>query len=164
MLAGVVGTVLFGAIIDRTQKFKLSVYFITLTMCVATVITIWLLYYHPENKTGFVAMLTLVGFFCTAYIPLCICFGAELTFPLQPALVNGTLGMIASGSGFLLSGVGALLNHEGKYDDQFEPDELIMKRRQRACTVMFMLAITAALAFLIALFIDEDLKRIRYAE
>ena len=59
--------------------------------------------------------------------------------------------MIASGSGFLLSGVGALLNHEGKYDDQFESDELIMKRRQRACTVMFMLAITAALAFLISL-------------
>ena len=164
LLAGVVGTILFGAIIDRTQKFKLSVYFITMTMCVSTVITIYLLYYHPENKVGFVTMLTLVGFFCTAYIPLCICFGAELTFPLQPALVNGTLGMIASGSGFLLSGLGALLNHEGQYDDLYSPDELIMKRRQRACTVMFMLAITAFMAFVIALFIEEDLKRYRYAE
>ena len=164
LLAGVVGTILFGAIIDRTQKFKLSVYFITMTMCVSTVVTIYLLYYHPENKVGFVTMLTLVGFFCTAYIPICICFGAELTFPLQPALVNGTLGMIASGSGFLLSGLGALLNHEGQYDDLYSPDELIMKRRQRACTVMFMLAITALMAFVISLFIEEDLKRYRYAE
>jgi hypothetical protein len=58
--------------------------------------------------------------------------------------------MIASGSGFLLSGLGALLNHEGQYDDLYSPDELIMKRRQRACTVMFMLAITALMAFVIS--------------
>ena len=164
LLAGVVGTMLFGALIDRTQKFKLSVFFITLTMCVATIITIWLLYYHPENKVGFITMMTLVGFFCTAYIPLCICFGAELTFPLQPALVNGTLGMIASGSGFLLSGLGALLNHEGQYDEQFSEEELTMKRRQRACTVMFMLAIAALMAFVINCFIKEDLRRYRYSE
>ena len=106
----------------------------------------------------------MLGFFCTAYIPLCLSFGAELTFPLEPALVNGTLTLTGSASAFLLSMLGAFMNHEGKDDDSLSDEELLRVRRLRTCTVIFILCGSSFIAFGLSFFIDEDLKRLRYSE
>ena len=66
-----------------------------------------------------------LGFFAIAYVPLCFSYGAELTFPLPPALINGTLTLIGSAMAFLISFIGAFFVKKGKDDDDLEPDELI---------------------------------------
>ena len=105
-----------------------------------------------------------LGFLCTAYIPLCLSYGAELTFPLSPALVVGTLTLMGSASSFLLSLLGAFINHEGKDDHLLSSEELIQVRRWRSKSVIAILGVTSFIAFVLSFFIKEDLKRHQYAQ
>ena len=125
LMAGVLGAILIGAFIDRTLKYKCAMTTITFIITFATIMVIVSLTYFLENESIFIGWMELLGFFCTAYIPLCLSYGAELTFPLSPALVNGTLTLMGSGASFFLSLLGAFMNHEGNNDHLLGGDELI---------------------------------------
>ena len=104
------------------------------------------------------------GLFYMAYIPLCLSFGAELTFPLQPALVNGTFPLAGSASAFIFSTIGGFITHKRRRDDLLGEEELLSIEKQRACWVIFIVSVSMFVAFLISLFIDEDLRRLRYGK
>ena len=80
----------------------------------ATVILVCIGYltFDSENKTMFTAMMILFGFVFIGYFPMCLSFGAELTFPLQPALVNGTQILFSALSAVFFSSLGAYLTRE----------------------------------------------------
>ena len=125
LLCGVLGAILIGAFIDKTLKYKCAMLTITFIITFATLMVICSLTWYLENESIFIGWMEILGFFCTAYIPLCLSYGAELTFPLQPALVNGTLTLMGSAASFLLSLLGAFMNHEGKNDNLLNEADLI---------------------------------------
>ena len=106
----------------------------------------------------------MLGFVSTGYIPLALSYGAELTFPLQPALVNGTLTLLGSAAAFILTLAGTYMNTDGKVDHLMDPQELAEVKKQRSLTVLSMLAVGSGLAFLLTFAIKEDLRRLRYRE
>ena len=59
------------------------------------------------------------------FIPLCLAFGAELTFPLKPALVQGTFTLAGSAGAFIFSAVGGLITHARKSDELLDEAELL---------------------------------------
>jgi len=124
-MAGVLGAILMGAFIDRTHKYKCALTSVTFFIIISTLMVIVCLTWYLENESIFIGWMEILGFFCTAYIPLCLSYGAELTFPLSPALVNGTLTLMGSVAAFLLSLLGAFMNHEGKEDHLLNDDDLI---------------------------------------
>ena len=69
------------------------------------------------------------GFFILGYIPTCLSYGAELTFPLQPALVNGTLFIFGDIFTFLFTLFGTLMTNKGPNDNTLEEGELIIVRQ-----------------------------------
>merc|ERR1712110_1316032 len=89
-----------------------------------------------DQQALLIGVLLVGGFFCTGYAPLCFSYGAELTFPLQPALVNGMLAMACSASSFLLSILGSFLNKEREGDDKLGPEELLDARKFRGKSVV----------------------------
>ena len=123
--SGVVGAIITGILIDKTGLYKLSMHVVTFMTGFATLMIIYTLTYHPDNETMFLGWCEVIGFFATGFIPLSLSYGAELTFPLPPALVNGTLTLIGSASAFILSMVGAYMNTEGKNDHLMDPEELV---------------------------------------
>ena len=162
--SGVVGAVLAGALIDRTGLYKtLSHIILFLTMFCGVMLVVTLKYFG-SNENLLAGWCQLLGFVSTGYIPLALSYGAELTFPLQPALVNGTLTLLGSGAAFTLSLAGAYMNHEGNNDHLMDPDELAEVKKQRSLVVLSMLAVGSRVAFILSFIIKEDLRRLRYKE
>ena len=161
LLSGVVGAIVAGAILDRTKLYKVSMHVITFMIASLTALLILVLTYI-EQKAVLIGVLMVGGFFSTGYVPLCFSYGSELTFPLQPALVNGMLAMAGSVASFLLSLLGAFLNKEREGDDLLEPDELLAARRFRSKSVLAMMTISALVAFVMSFAIKENLRRLRY--
>ena len=153
-----------GALMDKTRKYKLAMNLTTFIITLGTIGLIVGLKFYRENESIFIGWMQVLGFFCTAYIPLCLSFAAELTFPLEPALVNGTLTLTGSAAAFILSLVGAFMNHEGKDDDLLSEKELIEVRLLRTCAVLFILCGSSFISFILSFFVKEDLKRYRYSE
>ena len=82
LMAGVFGAILVGAFIDKTHKYKCSMLTITAMIGFCTFMVIVTLSWFHENDVLFIGWLEVVGLFGTGYIPLCLSYGAELTFPL----------------------------------------------------------------------------------
>ena len=98
LMAGVVGAILIGTFVDKTGKYKLTMQVVTFSIMAATIMVIVSLSWFLENEIMFIGWMEVLGFVATGYIPLALSYGAELTFPLQPALVNGTLTLLGSAS------------------------------------------------------------------
>ena len=125
LIAGVVGAVSTGVIVDKTHKYKLMMRLILLTAAVVITSCIVLINLDAINKRMFAGFMTLFGLAFLGYFPLCLSFGAELTFPLQPALVNGTLLLICSGTAIFFSSLGAYMTSEQEGDDSLGEEELL---------------------------------------
>ena len=89
--SGVVGAMLVATWVDRSNTYKIT----TIVLGLANVIFLGImnqtLYHIDEDRTLFLVAACFMGFTSVSYIPLTLSFAAELTFPLQPALVNGAL-------------------------------------------------------------------------
>ena len=97
----------------RTELLPRYLYFFTCTLS----LNFPLMYIFPKKAQDkkFVALLIyphLFGFVFIGYFPLGLSFGAELTFPLQPALVNGTQILFGASSAVFFSSLGAYLTRE----------------------------------------------------
>ena len=162
LLCGVIGALVFGAILDKTQKFKITMLTLTFMMAVVTSILIVVLAYFYVPKWPLVVNLLIGGFFCTGYIPVCFTYASEITFPLQPALVNGMMSILGYLTSWLMSMLGTFLINDHESDEELPPDELNHLRRWRTIQVVSMMTLSAILAFILSFFIDEDLRRINY--
>ena len=125
LMSGVLGAILVGAFVDRTAKYNFTMKSITAMTTIATLMILVSLTWYLENQSMLITWMEILGFVATGYIPLCLSYGTELTFPLQPALVVGTLTLLGSASSFILSLLGAFMNHEGKNDNLLTEEELI---------------------------------------
>ncbi|PSN42234.1 Feline leukemia virus subgroup C receptor-related protein 2, partial [Blattella germanica] len=107
VVAGIVGSVSGGIVLDKTHKFKectLVVYFMALAGIIAFTFTltlghIWIVYF-----TG-----GLLGFFMTGYLGIGYEFAAELTFPIPEGTSSGLLNASSEVFGVLFTLVGGEL-------------------------------------------------------
>ena len=128
LLVGVTGAVVFGVFLDKTKLYKITMH-ITMVLVILSigsvnVVLTWLIE-SSLFKTYLVILLILGGFFSTGYYPLCISYGSELTFPVQPALVNGMFTLSDGISSFLFSLLGGFLIKEGKDDENLSQGDLL---------------------------------------
>ena len=54
LLAGVVGAVVIGALMDKTRKYKLAMQLITFTITISTIMVIVVLTFYRENESIFI--------------------------------------------------------------------------------------------------------------
>ena len=125
LFSGVLGALVIGSVVDKTHRFKHTLYFTTFSGCLLIMVVIYALKYDPENQSLFKGGLMLFGFCYMGFIPLCLAFGAELTFPLKPALVQGTFTLAGSAGAFIFSAVGGLITHARKSDELLDEAELL---------------------------------------
>ncbi|XP_067004571.1 heme transporter FLVCR2 [Anabrus simplex] len=101
VVGGMVGSVVCGIVLDRTQRFKettLAVYFLSLvTMAI----------YSFTLDCGYISVVyvtaTLLGFFMTGYLPVGFELAAELTHPEPEGTSSGLLNMAAQVFGILFT-------------------------------------------------------------
>ena len=69
-----------------------------------------------------------LGFAAVGYLPVALAFGVELTFPMQPVTVNGSMIMCSQGAGFLLSCIITYMTDDVSSDSFLTKDEISDKR------------------------------------
>ena len=164
LVFGVVGAVGIGPILDRTKKYKICMHICTMMVTILTGLLVMSLNFYPNEALPIVGLLCLGGVFATSYLPLCFSYASELTFPTQPALINGMLTMSASVSSFFIGLISSALFHEPASNQNFEESLTFTKDRQlRSIYVVSTMTITALIAFGMSFFIKEDLKRLNYS-
>ena len=97
-------------------------------------------------------------------VALCFAYGGELTFPLQPALVVGTMTMASEMFAFFQSNLAIYILSEGQDDHLLDENDLTQVRRWRSMLVFSMNVPAALIAFCLSYFIREDLRRKKHGE
>lgn len=141
-LAGVGMSVVVAILLQKYQKFLLSLRLI----CLATIVCACtaLVAVPSENIYFTGAVVLFLGIGLIPINPVAINFASELTFPLDPATTNGVLLMIGHGSATIMALIGTPLC-------QINPE----------CLLIFYVSLTI-FAFICSLFIEEKLKKLEY--
>ncbi|KAK4304984.1 hypothetical protein Pmani_023096, partial [Petrolisthes manimaculis] len=112
VLAGMLGSVVCGVILDKTAKFKM----VTLVVYVLSMVFMlgYTFVFHLEKLWMVFVMAGLLGFFMTGYLPVGFEFAAELTYPEAEGTSSGLLNASAQFFGiFCTMADGQLLNSFG---------------------------------------------------
>ncbi|XP_017866728.1 PREDICTED: feline leukemia virus subgroup C receptor-related protein 2 [Drosophila arizonae] len=101
VLAGMLGSVVSGIVLDKTHKFKET----TLAVYALSMVGMWIFTFTLD--TGHIAVVyltaSLLGFFMTGYLPVGFEFGAELTFPEPEGTSSGLLNASAQTFGIFFT-------------------------------------------------------------
>ena len=101
LVSGILGAVIIGAWVDRTATYKATYAVLCMGNIVFLICVTQTLYHLHEDRTLFYISCCCMGFSSVSLIPLSIGFAAELTFPTQPAMVNGGMMLTAQLSAFI---------------------------------------------------------------
>lgn len=162
LVAGVTGAVIFGILLDKFKLYKFLMSFCAGVVCIASSLLMATMYMFPTLKAVISILLIIGGIFGTGYFPLCFAYSAELTFPMQPALIDGLMNLIGAVVAFLFGLAGSFLAAEKAGDDELEPEELRTVQQYRSIHVTSLMATATGIAFCLNLCIKEDLKRLNY--
>lgn len=88
----------------------------------------------------------LLGIFLLPIIPIGLNFSQELTFPIEPSVINGLLMMSAYTCAFLFGLIGSLISTAG------------------SVWVTFFLGAFCSVSAIVSIFIDQELKILDYTE
>jgi len=163
-LFGVISTIFMGRWIDKTGSYRKTMIVWNILQVLISLSIVAALKWIPESKITMFVLFALVGIVEYSYLPLCFSYGAELTFPLEPTLVTGTITMLSFIVAFGFSMLGAFIMKEGKDDEKLPEDELDQIKKMRSIFVFFLSTVTRIIATIINCFIKEDLRRLRFCK
>lgn len=93
ILSGVVGSFIYGMILDRTNRYLLVLRVITISSFLSIIGAMFTL---PTKNVGLFAVnLLFVGASVIPVIPISYSFAVELTYPLSEAMSNGMMIMVS---------------------------------------------------------------------
>ena len=159
--AGVVGALMVGVFLDYTQLYRLThltISFMTLFSCILTMLVL----HTSEGILGPIMASTItLGISSVSFFPTSLSYGAELTFPLQPALVNSCMNFLGQVSAFILMWFSAYMTEVKEVDD-ITAEGYNEQRKKNSFIVIVIFSICCFITSILACFIKEDLRRINF--
>jgi hypothetical protein len=165
LLCGVVASLIFGRVLDRTKSYK---FFMQLIPALVILVLLFFVYYAlPEAKINDkLPILVTTLLFCIALlpvIPLVMQFSVEVTFPLIASTSNGICLLLGHAGSFVFSVIATELTKQD-WTLKIAEDTRVQSEQFESKQVMKMLIFMSAVAFCLAFFVDEDLRRTRFGE
>jgi len=109
LLAGVVAALIVGVYLDYTAQYrKTHITLSTLTLLSAMAIILVLIFFKG-NLIALLIPIVFCGIANVSFFPTGLSYGAELTFPLQPALVNASMNFLGQMTAFIMVGLSTLI-------------------------------------------------------
>ena len=161
MLSGVIGALLVAIFVDHTawyRKTHLSLSFLIL----CSVITIYVVLHWAQGELSpVIASCVMFGVSGVSYFPISLSYGAELTFPLQPALVNACMNFFGQVCAFFMIGVSALVT-DVNIEEMDSMDNNTEERQNSSYFVTIIFCFFSLITLVLAYFIKEDLRRVNF--
>ena len=121
LLTGVVAALCIGCFLDYTSMYRKTHITITVLALISGIVITLILLLSDSQSLGQIT----IGFIlfcmaCVSYFPTSLSYGAELTFPLQPALVNACMNFMGQLCAFILMGVCTYITDVDATDEDFD--------------------------------------------
>ena len=142
ILFGVIGSFLMGYLLDKYQRFKLTVILCTSLSSLFIVASFFTL--TSGNTPIFSVNLAFLGFTIIPVIPTSFAFSVELTYPVSESISNGMMILVSQIFGTILGLIAAELSTE--------------EGSLGAVALMLAFSLTGTLS---SLFVVEDLRRLK---
>lgn len=107
IVSGILGSFVYGVLLDKYQKYKLI--FLIITMCTCITIGLALATLPSGNAVLFAINLIVLGSSILSAIPVSYAFSVELTYPISEAMSNGMMIMCAQIFGSALVSIHKIL-------------------------------------------------------
>lgn len=106
MICGVLSSLFIGFLLDKTMKYNLTLR----TICFGSAILFALSYASFATRNIYIvgANIILDGLVFVPFLPVCIAYAGEETFPMSEAIVVGILQVSGHVSGLLFGFIGSL--------------------------------------------------------
>jgi len=158
--SGVVGAAFTGWILDKTAAYRKLLLFLTLFTGISFGLISFEVF-HAQKLSTILMYMTMLGSSMISVLPTSLGLGVELTFPMQPALVNGGMLVFVQLSGCLQSVFySTLMDTDPSYYDSEEA--LNAARTRKLKSIMIIFGFISLLSFTLVCFVKEDLKRLRF--
>ena len=132
-LSGVIGALSIASFLDRTTLYRKT--HITIGfMALLSWVVLYMVYSNVEvESVGVNAFVfALVGVSNVSFFPVSLSYGAELTFPLQPALVNACVNFMGQVSALVIVGAIAHITHVDAAHDNIKSLEAVEECKENA--------------------------------
>jgi MFS family permease len=139
---GITGSLLCGIALDKKPKYKLSVLIVSFS---SIIFLLTAFYSLPSRSSALLGLnLAALGFFAVPMSPISFAFSVELTYPTPDAVSNGMMVLASKIYGALLSVIGGIL-----------------AKKASPLYALGLFTINNMVALVAALFIKEELRRLR---
>jgi FLVCR family feline leukemia virus subgroup C receptor-related protein len=98
---GVLGSFLISVLLDKYQKFKITILGLAVLSVISTALATVTLPYR--NVPLFLANVSVMGFAAIPMTPIAFAFAVELTYPTPEAMSNGMMGLVNKIYGSVMS-------------------------------------------------------------
>ena len=104
------------------------------------------------------------GISSVSFFPTSLSYSAELTFPLQPALVNACMNFLGQMSSFALMATSSLVTDFNADDNRIDAAASLAERQNSSFTVCWVFVSCTAVAVFLAYFVREELRRVNFKQ
>ena len=102
LMLAVFAALAVGLFLDKTTGYRKAYIIISFLALFSTVILLLTLAFTDNTLFNLVLTAIFAGIACVSFFPTSLSYGAELTFPLDPTLVNSTMNLFAQFCSFIL--------------------------------------------------------------
>ena len=162
LVAGVTAALVVGSVLDHTASYKKTHIALSFLVFAAVILIIVVLQTSDGNLVGMILATTFLGISFVSLFPASLSYGAELTFPLQAGLVNACMNFSGQILAFLFTALTVWITDIDASDESYVTDQDIQSRKNHSFTTLYVIAGSTFLAFVLAIFIKEDLRRVNY--
>ena len=162
LASGIICAPIICSIVGMTKRYLL----ILRTLSCLLAFTFWcaLVLINDSNNSirGFLCAIAICGACAVSFLPTCIDFGIELSFPVHSTLVNGVMAMSGQIAGVCFGSVGMYLTTLSEAELKQEASMVKdLKQWYSMRTLVFLVASTL-IATILNFAIEENLKRLNF--
>ena len=160
LVSGVIGAAFTGWFLDKTAAYKkLILFLIASSALLFSGVAIQM--FGDQSLNMIRVYMVFAGATMVSVLPAGLGLSIELTFPLQPALVNGVMQMLFQVQACIQSVSYSAIVDVDPFNYSSE-EELTEARRYRIAYVMIPIFSVFLVSFICMAFVKEDLKRVKY--
>ena len=163
LFAGVIAALAVGCVLDSTARYKLTHVMLSAMTLLSTIIVIPALAFGNSSLISLLIPILLLGISSVSFFPTALSYGAELTFPLQPALVNAAMNFLGQVMAFAMMGTATLITDvDASQLNAIETEDSIKERQSSSYTVIAIMITLLLMNMVLSACVREDLRRINY--
>ena len=103
LLSGVISALVFGCILDYTARYR-QIHLALSFLVFAAVFSIYLVLATGDKPLkGMICVTSLMGIAFVSLFPVSLSYGAEITFPSQPSMVNACMNFSGQVCAFVMT-------------------------------------------------------------